>query len=186
VYECNNCNNFKTGFGMVHPVGNLDHRGWPIRPCLALGSNSRSGRRRRMAAHFQQRVPIVSGFQSKGIGSILWKLLIALLYLGAGFYFITHPVLGMAALTLGIAIFFLVEGVADLVTYFKERKSPGSGWILLDGIVTLLLGLLIWRHWPSSASWVVGLLLGISMLMTGMTRLMITLAARRLRAAPAV
>ncbi|MEJ2010428.1 MAG: HdeD family acid-resistance protein [Acidobacteriota bacterium] len=125
-------------------------------------------------------------FQAQGVGSILWKLLVALLYLGVGFYFITHPVLGMAALTLGIAIFFLVEGIADLVTYFKERKSPGSGWILFDGIVTLVLGLLIWRHWPSSALWAVGVLLGISMLLTGITRLMLTLAVRRLRAAPAV
>jgi len=125
-------------------------------------------------------------FQSKGIGHILWKLLIALLYLGVGIYFIAHPVLGIATLTLGLAIFFLAEGIMDLVAYFSVRKSPGSGWVLLDGIVTLILGLLIWRHWPSSAWWAIGTLLGISMLMTGMTRLMITLAARRLRAEPAV
>jgi uncharacterized membrane protein HdeD (DUF308 family) len=125
-------------------------------------------------------------FQSKGIGSILWKLVIALFYLIAGIYFIAHPVLGMAALTLGIAVFFLAEGIADLVVYFRERKSPGAGWILLDGIVTLLLGLMIWRRWPSSSLWAVGVLLGISMLMTGTTRLMITLAVRRLRASLAV
>jgi uncharacterized membrane protein HdeD (DUF308 family) len=131
---------------------------------------------------FSSAFQLIHAFQSKGIGNVLWKLLIALLYLGVGAYFITHPVLGIATLTLGMAIFFFAEGVADLITYVKERKSPGSGWILLDGIVTLILGLLIWRRWPSSAWWVIGTLLGISMLMTGTTRLMITLAARRFRA----
>lgn len=125
-------------------------------------------------------------FQATGIGSILWKLLIALFYLVAGLYFLSHPVLGMAALTLAITIFFLAEGIADTFSYFRERKTAGAGWILLDGVVNLLLGVLIWRHWPSSALWAVGILLGISMLMTGMTRLMMTLALRRLRGAPAV
>jgi uncharacterized membrane protein HdeD (DUF308 family) len=131
---------------------------------------------------FSSTFQLLHAFQSKGIGHIVWKLLIALLYLGVGIYFLTHPLLGIATLTLAIAIFFLAEGVADVVIYFKVRGSSGSGWILLDGIVTLILGLMIWRHWPSSALWAIGTLLGISMLMTGMSRLMITLAARRLRA----
>jgi uncharacterized membrane protein HdeD (DUF308 family) len=131
---------------------------------------------------FSSAFQLLHAFQSKGIGSILWKLLIGLLYLAVGIYFVTHPVLGMATLTFAMAIFFFAEGVADLVTYFQVRRAPGSGWILLDGIVTLILGLLIWRHWPSSALWAIGTLLGISMLLTGISRLMITLAVRRLRA----
>jgi uncharacterized membrane protein HdeD (DUF308 family) len=50
----------------------------------------------------------------------------------------------------------------------------------MDGIVTLILGLLVWRQWPSSSLWVIGTLVGISMIFTGATRLMISLAARRL------
>jgi len=129
---------------------------------------------------FSSAFQFLHAFQSKGIGSIAWKLLIALLYLAVGIYFLSHPVLGMATLTLAMAIFFFAEGVADFVTYFKVRGSAGSGWILFDGIVTLILGFVIWRHWLSSALWVIGTLLGISMLLTGMTRLMVTLAARRL------
>jgi uncharacterized membrane protein HdeD (DUF308 family) len=52
--------------------------------------------------------------------------------------------------------------------------------MLLDGIITLVLGVMIWRHWPSSSFWVIGLLVGISMLMTGTTRLMMALAFRKL------
>src|SRR5271167_2284643 len=122
----------------------------------------------------------IHAFQSKGVGHILWKLLVAILYLIVGIYFLLNPLLGVAAFTLALAIFFVLEGVFDLVAYFKARGLPGSGWILFDGIVTLILGLLVWRQWPSSSLWVIGTLVGISMIMTGTTRLMLSLAARRL------
>src|SRR5208282_558096 len=121
----------------------------------------------------------IHAFQSQGVGHILWKLLVAVLYLIVGIYFLLNPLLGVAAFTLALAIFFVLEGVFDLVAYFKARGLPGSGWILFDGIVTLILGLLVWRQWPSSSLWVIGTLVGISMIMTGTTRLMISLAARR-------
>jgi uncharacterized membrane protein HdeD (DUF308 family) len=123
----------------------------------------------------------IHAFQSQGAGSVIWKLLVAVVYLFAGVYFLLHPMLGLASFTLALAFFFLVEGVMDLVAYFQNRHLDGAGWILLDGVVTVILGLLVWRHWPSSSRWVIGTLVGISMIMTGTTRLMISLAARRLR-----
>jgi uncharacterized membrane protein HdeD (DUF308 family) len=122
----------------------------------------------------------IHAFRSHGVGHILWKLLVAILYLIVGIYFLLHPILGIAAFTFWLAIFFVVEGIFDLVAYFKERGAPGAGWILFDGIVTLLLGILVWRQWPSSSLWVIGTLVGISMIMTGTTRLMLSLAARQL------
>ena len=122
----------------------------------------------------------IHAFQSKGIGHILWKLLVAILYFIVGVYFLLHPVLGIAAFTFALAIFFVVEGVIDLVAYFQSRQLAGSGWILFDGIVTLILGLMVWRQWPSSSLWVIGTLVGISMIFTGMTRLMLGIAARKL------
>jgi len=122
----------------------------------------------------------IHAFQSQGVGHILWKLLVAILYLIVGIYFLLHPVLGVATFTLALAIFFVAEGVFDLVAYFQHRGLAGSGWILFDGIVTLILGLLVWRQWPSSSLWVIGTLVGISMIMTGTTRLMLGLAARKL------
>ncbi len=122
----------------------------------------------------------IHAFQSHGVGHIVWKLLVAILYLIVGIYFLLHPILGVAAFTFALAIFFVVEGVFDLVAYFQARSAAGAGWILFDGIVTLLLGILVWRQWPSSSLWVIGTLVGISMIMTGTTRLMLSLAARRL------
>ena len=123
---------------------------------------------------------LVHAFQSKGAGHIIWKVLVALLYLVVGLSFIIHPLNGVAGLTLVLGIFLIIEGVFDLIAYFQNRSAAGSGWVLFDGIVTLILGIMVWRHWPASSLWVIGTLVGISMIMTGWTRLMISLAARRL------
>ena len=123
---------------------------------------------------------LVHAFQSTGIGHIVWKVLVALIYLAAGISLIALPAAGVAGLTLVLGVFLFAEGIADVVAYFATRKSGNSPWMLLDGIITLLLGFLIWNHWPSSSLWVIGTLVGISMVMTGTTRLMMTLAVRKL------
>lgn len=122
---------------------------------------------------------LVHAFQSTGIGHIAWKVLVALIYLAAGFSLIARPAAGVAGLTLVLGVFLFAEGIADVVAYFATRKSGNSPWMLLDGIITLLLGFLIWNHWPSSSLWVIGTLVGISMVMTGTTRLMMALAIRK-------
>jgi uncharacterized membrane protein HdeD (DUF308 family) len=123
----------------------------------------------------------IHAFQSGGAGSIAWKLLVAVVYLIAGVYFLLHPLMGLASLTLALAFFFIAEGVMDLIAYSRNYSAEGSGWILFYGIVTLILGLMVWMYWPSSSGWVIGNLVGISMILTGVTRLMISLAVRRLR-----
>src|SRR5579862_6480011 len=125
-------------------------------------------------------VQLVHAFQSKGIGHTVWKLLVAAFYLAAGAYLIARPALGLASLTLALALFFVAEGVVDVVAYFSTRNSSGSAWMLLDGIVTLVLGLMIWNRWPATSLWVLGTLVGISILMTGITRLMMAVAVRKL------
>jgi|SRR5580698_586267 uncharacterized membrane protein HdeD (DUF308 family) len=124
-------------------------------------------------------VQLVHAFQSLGIGDIGWKLLVAVLYLTAGAYLIAHPALGIAGFTLALAIFLCAEGATDLVAYSATRKSRHSGWVLVDGIITLVLGFMIWDQWPVSSLWVIGTLVGISMVMTGTTRLMMALAAKK-------
>jgi uncharacterized membrane protein HdeD (DUF308 family) len=121
----------------------------------------------------------IHAFRSSGVGHILWKIVIALVYFVTGLFLYMRPGIGIATLTLVIIWFLLAEGVLDIAFYFRTRKIGASGWILFDGIVTLILGLMIWRHWPSGSLWVIGFLVGISMIMTGTTRLMLSLAVRR-------
>lgn len=126
----------------------------------------------------------IDAFRSKAVGRFSWKLLIATVYFAAGIYFLLHPFVAVAALTLGLALFFFVQGVLDLMSYLTSRRAGGSPWVLFNGLISIILGAMIWKHWPSSSLWALGQLVGIGMLMTGMTRLMMALAIRR-RAAEA-
>jgi len=91
-----------------------------------------------------------------------------------------NPLVGLASLTLALAVYLFVEGVLEFILSFRLRPLPGSGWLLFDGIITLILAIMIWKTWPSSSEWVIGTLVGISMLFSGISRLMLSLAARRL------
>jgi len=127
-------------------------------------------------------VHIVLAFHARGAGSVIWRLLVGVAYILFGGYLLMHPLLGIASLTLLLASLFLIEGVLDIVLYFRIRQARGSAWLLLDGVVTLLLSLLIWVHWPSSSAWAIGTLVGVSMIMSGVARVMMSLAVRRLSA----
>lgn len=128
-------------------------------------------------------IQVLHAFQPEDIASLPWKLAVALLFMGAGMYLLADPILGISSLNLAVGMFFTAKALVDLLGYLRARKSIGSSWILLDGIGYLILGLLMWMQWPSSSSWAIATLVGISMLMTGSTRLMITLAARERREA---
>ena len=124
-------------------------------------------------------VHLILAFYAHGAGSLIWKLLVGLAYLFFGAYLIMHPLLGIASLTLVLASLFLVEGIFDIALFFKMRSMQGSSWVLLDGIITLLLGLLIYMQWPTSSAWAIGTLVGVSMIISGVTRVMLSLAVRK-------
>ncbi len=124
-------------------------------------------------------VHLLLAFRAHGAGSLIWKLLVGLAYLFFGVYLILHPVLGVASLTLLLASLFLIEGVLDIILFFQMRPLGGSGWVLVDGIITLFLGLMIYLRWPSSSAWAIGTLVGVSMIISGVTRVMLSLAVRK-------
>ncbi len=123
---------------------------------------------------------LVSAFGGGGAGRVIWQVLIGIVYLIGGCYFLSHTLMGVGTLTLLLAGIILAEGVFEIVAYVKTRNSGGSSWLLVNGLITLLLGGLIWFHWPSSSVWAIGTLLGVNLLITGISRLMWGLAARKL------
>jgi uncharacterized membrane protein HdeD (DUF308 family) len=82
-------------------------------------------------------------------------------------------------LTLLLAALFLIEGVLNVVMFFQLRPARGSGWMLLDGLITLALAVMIGAHWPSSSLWAIGTLVGVSLIFSGITRVMMSLAVRK-------
>jgi uncharacterized membrane protein HdeD (DUF308 family) len=124
-------------------------------------------------------IHLVYASQTRHTGGIVWEVLIGVVYVVAGGYLLWNPILGLAALTLALAIYLLVEGVLEFVLWYQLRPAPGSGALLFDGVITLILAVLIWRAWPVGAPWILGMLVGISILVSGTARLMISLAAHR-------
>jgi uncharacterized membrane protein HdeD (DUF308 family) len=128
-------------------------------------------------------VHLMLAFHAHRAARLIWKLLVGLAYVFFGVYLILHPVLGVASLTLVLALLFLIEGILDVILFFNMRSMRGSVWVLIDGVITLLLGVMIYLQWPSSSVWAIGLLVGVSMIISGVTRVMLSLAVRRTGAA---
>src|SRR5579863_8667573 len=124
-------------------------------------------------------VHLVVAFHTREAGSVIWRLLVGLAYICFGGYLIARPALGVVSLTLLLASLFLVEGIFNIIQFFRAPSALRSTWFLLDGVVTLLLGLMIFMHWPSSSAWAIGTLVGVSLIFSGVTRLMVSLAVRK-------
>lgn len=130
-------------------------------------------------------VQIISGISTGGKG--LWvHLLEGVFYAIAGFFVIQHPVAAAVGLTLVLAVAFLFGGIIRIAMALTDRM-PGWGYVLCNGIITLLLGILLWRGWPENSLAIIGLFVGIDIFLSGVTWVMLALAARHLtKTAPGV
>jgi uncharacterized membrane protein HdeD (DUF308 family) len=106
-----------------------------------------------------------------------WQVFLGILYVGTGILLLTNPLGGALTITLLLGSFFLTEGVFESIMAFKVRPQKNWGWVLANGVLTFGLGLLVWLGWPQDAFWTIGTLVGISVLSTGVSRLMLSLHA---------
>lgn len=121
---------------------------------------------------------LIFAWKSHTAGAVLWEVLVGLVYLFAGGYLILRPLAGLLSLTLFLAAYLLIEGVLEIILSFQITRN-GRFWMLLEGVVTLVVAVMIWKTWPFSTIWAIGTLVGISMLFSGISRLMFSLACRR-------
>jgi uncharacterized membrane protein HdeD (DUF308 family) len=121
----------------------------------------------------------IFAFKTHTTGGLIWELLIGAVYLFTGVYLILHPLDALIALTLILACYLFFEAIVEFIQFFQLRPRHGAVWLLVDGIITLILAVMIWRAWPASSIWVIGTLVGISMIFSGVSRLMLSLAAKR-------
>ncbi len=119
-------------------------------------------------------------FFAPSVGGFLWSLLTAALALFAGALLLWHPVAGVVSLTLVLVAFFIAEGLFQMAAAFAYRSAfPDSWvWMLVSGIVDLLLAGSIIAGWPGSASWALGLIVGVNLISSGVATIMLALAAR--------
>ena len=121
---------------------------------------------------------IASSFSAGRWSGTLVHLLMGVLYAVVGLLIIEQPANSAVQLTLIIAIFLIISGIFRIVAALSERFH-GWGWVLLNGTITLLLGLLIQKQWPVSGLWVIGLFVGIDLIFNGWAWIMLSLGLRR-------
>ena len=120
---------------------------------------------------------IISSFWTGRWTGFLLSVLVGILYVVVGGEMATKPLEAGLALTLLIGSFLLVEGIFRVVAALSLRMHH-YGWILLNGVITALLGLMVLAEFPESGLWVIGLFVGIEMLFNGWTWVMLALGLR--------
>lgn len=122
---------------------------------------------------------------SKGCSHRIFTFLSALLFGIVGILLLANPWEGLMAMTLVLSIFFIVEGIMKIITAFQIRPGNQWGWMLFSGVITLLLGGIIWAGLPYNSLWVIGLIFGIDLLFGGLATIMIAFAIRDMTKASA-
>ncbi|MFO0876673.1 MAG: HdeD family acid-resistance protein [Gemmataceae bacterium] len=120
---------------------------------------------------------LLSAFGARQWGGFFLQVLSGILSLVVGILFVERPLEAAAGLTLLIAAALMVEGIARIILAVMDRFE-GWGWVLLNGIISLALGVSIWRKWPDDSLWIIGLFVGIDLIFCGVTSLMLGLKAR--------
>jgi uncharacterized membrane protein HdeD (DUF308 family) len=114
---------------------------------------------------------IFAAFRYKSFAGFIWELLMATAAIIAGAYMRSHPAIASVTLTFVLAIVFLASGISEFALFFRVRSAPRSAWILVNAVVDLVIGLLVLRNWPANSLWMLGILVGISLVFAGLSRL---------------
>jgi uncharacterized membrane protein HdeD (DUF308 family) len=115
-------------------------------------------------------------------GRLALRLVLALITFTAGFYLLVAPLHGVFTLTVVLVIWFIATGTGRVIVGIAERGMPGAGMTILSGVVSLVLGILIAEKLPSSATWAIGLIVGIDLLFAGIA--LVVLSSRLSRVLP--
>jgi uncharacterized membrane protein HdeD (DUF308 family) len=124
-------------------------------------------------------VDIFLALRSHTAGNFFLRLLLGIVYAFAGVLLLMFPLWGVAVLTVVLGVVLLFE--AGLAAYlgFQMRPISGWGWFIFDAVITCILGVLILAHWPQSAVWAIGTLVGAAVLVRGITRIALSVGLKK-------
>ena len=132
-------------------------------------------------------VSLITTFWARKVAGFWWSLLSALLGIGAGLVLLAWPVSGAVSLTLILIAFFVIEGIVSILYALEHRQQLSGrwGWMLVSGLVDLILAVIIFGGLPGTATWALGLLVGINMIFGGIALVAMALHARTATTNPA-
>jgi uncharacterized membrane protein HdeD (DUF308 family) len=112
-------------------------------------------------------VRMLWAFKADSLGKGIWVFVIGLLTMLAGIALLANPVFAAGMLTVMLVIYFILDGIFEMVAGFGLRPAPGSGWLIFGGIISILLGIMLWRQYPLSGPMALGILVGIKLFFIG-------------------
>jgi len=122
---------------------------------------------------------IFQAFKVSRWSTFFLDLILGILFIVGGIFMVIDPTVNAINLTLFLAIFFVVSGILKVI-FAYSKDIPHKFWLVLNGVLTFILGLLIWKQWPYSGLWVIGMFVGIDSIFTGWTWIMLSLAAKKI------
>jgi uncharacterized membrane protein HdeD (DUF308 family) len=125
----------------------------------------------------------IQAFRHRRTGHFFLHVLNAIFSFVIGLILLRDSLAGLLVMTLLLAGYFIVVGIFRIVAALAVR-IPGAGWTLLDGIISLLLGILVWAQWPMGALWIIGLFIGINLITNGCSQVMLACTIRSLSTVP--
>jgi uncharacterized membrane protein HdeD (DUF308 family) len=123
---------------------------------------------------------VAGAFAAQTVGSVVLRLIWALLTVIVGIYLIVEPDSGTLTLTLVLGLYFLFMGITRIAVAFAARGQQGAGLVGLSGVAGLLVGILILAKLPESSDWAIGLLVGIDLIFAGWTLISVALIGKDL------
>lgn len=128
-------------------------------------------------------IEVVHAVMIRNMRGFALHLLAAAIYLVVGLFMLEDPIQAATVITLIIAAYFIVGGVLRIIFSFAVRFH-GWIWVVVNGLVNLVLGMMIWNRWPESSLWVIGLFIGIDLLFHGWSSVILALTLRATKENP--
>ncbi len=120
---------------------------------------------------------LFGAFENKHRTGFLWNFCIGVFYILAGVYLLSHPLIGLLTLVIVLIALFFVQGVLMIVSAFQQRRSPQKWiWSIFSGALTIAIAAILVIGYPISALWALGVLVGINLLMFGVSILLVNRA----------
>jgi len=123
-------------------------------------------------------------FTARGWHGRLWQVALAVVSVLAGLLLLANPVVALVSLTLLVIAYLLVDGVAELWMAVRMADQPGRASIAASGVLSFVLAGLLWAGFPADAAWAIGLLVGISLLTTGLSMGIVAISGRNVEDVP--
>ncbi len=122
---------------------------------------------------------LVEAFQTRQWKGVAWHLLLGVVDLLVGVWLLVNPAVGAVKITLILAILLVIEGVLQVIAALSGR-FPNRGWQIFSGVITFVLGVMVWREWPYSATWFLGMCVGIMLIFRGWSLVGLSMLAKRM------